>query len=139
MEKTLNSTPQENEKGYGTLFPLNDLNNEGLLNREECLERAWDGECLTEKRGRASTSMKQALERILTMEVSPETVPKTVLSTPLGENITYLEAIMISQVLKAVNGDHNASVFVRDTSGNKLKEKAEEKQLKLEDLILLEQ
>ena len=139
MDKTLNATPQENEMGYGTLFPLNELNNEGLYSLEERAERECDGECLTEKRGRASTSMKQALERILQTEVSSETVPKSVLSTPLGERITYLEAIMIAQVLKAVNGDHNASVFVRDTSGNKLKEKAEEKQLKLEDLILLEQ
>ena len=57
--------------------------------------------------------------------VSPETVAKEVLNTPLGDQITYQEAILISQVLKASLGNTQAAVFVRDTSGNKPRGEAE--------------
>lgn len=39
-----------------------------------------------------------------------------------GKNITVQEAIMLAQIQKAVKGDTKAAEFVRDSSGNKLKE-----------------
>lgn len=39
-----------------------------------------------------------------------------------GKNITVQEAIMLAQIKKAVKGDTKAAEFVRDSSGNKLKE-----------------
>jgi hypothetical protein len=39
-----------------------------------------------------------------------------------GKNITVQEAIMLAQIKKAVKGDTRAAEFVRDSSGNKLKE-----------------
>lgn len=39
-----------------------------------------------------------------------------------GKNITVQEAIMLAQIQKAVKGDTRAAEFVRDSSGNKLKE-----------------
>ena len=42
-----------------------------------------------------------------------------------GKNITVQEAIMLAQIQKAINGDTKAAEYVRDTSGNKLKEGVE--------------
>lgn len=42
-----------------------------------------------------------------------------------GKNITVQEAIMLAQIKKAVKGDTRAAEFVRDSSGNKLKEGVE--------------
>ena len=39
-----------------------------------------------------------------------------------GKNITVQEAIMLAQIQKAMKGDTRAAEFVRDSSGNKLKE-----------------
>ena len=55
------------------------------------------------------------------MRILPETVAEAVKSTPLGDNITYQEAVLIAQVLKAACGDTQAAVFLRDTTGNKHK------------------
>ena len=37
-----------------------------------------------------------------------------------GINLTAEQAILIKQLVKAMNGDTRAATFVRDTSGNKL-------------------
>ena len=42
-----------------------------------------------------------------------------------GKNITVQEAIMLAQIQKAMKGDTKAAEYVRDTSGNKLKEGVE--------------
>lgn len=42
-----------------------------------------------------------------------------------GKNITVQEAIMLAQIQKAMKGDTRAAEFVRDSSGNKLKEAVE--------------
>ena len=42
-----------------------------------------------------------------------------------GKNITVQEAIMLAQIKKAIKGDTKAAEFVRDSSGNKLKEGVE--------------
>ena len=74
-----------------------------------------------------SESFKSSLSKILSLKIAPDTVAKSVLKTPLGDNITYQEAILIAQILKAANGDTQAATYIRDTSGNKLKEKEAEK------------
>ena len=71
---------------------------------------------------RDSEAFRETLKRILSTIIAPETVAQAVKSTPLGEKITYQEAILIAQVLKASNGDTQAASFIRDTSGNKLKD-----------------
>ena len=42
-----------------------------------------------------------------------------------GENLTVNEAIVFSQIIKAINGDTAAAVFLRDTAGEKPKDKIE--------------
>ena len=124
-EKEQSTLSQPSEKGDGTLIP--DMN--------ECSSRmpaeppTASGEpkqkLISTDDGRPirknDESFKQTLQNILSTVVSPETVAKEVLNTPLGDQITYQEAILISQVLKASSGNTQAAVFVRDTSGNKPK------------------
>ena len=109
------------EEGNGALIPTN---------KEK--SSASGGDELSKKgrravkRGRVSKkpteSFKKSLAEILNTVIAPETVAEAVKSTPLGDKITYQEAILIAQVLKASNGDTQAAVFLRDTSGNKLKD-----------------
>lgn len=116
---------QLTEEGGGTLFPDNENNSLVQKAKEEVTGESEL--CVTrKKRGRVkrreSESFKKSLANILSMVIAPETVAEAVKKTPLGESITYQEAILIAQVLKASNGDTQAAVYLRDTSGNKLKE-----------------
>ena len=124
-EKEQSTLSQPSEKGDGTLIPdMNECSSRmpaepptasGEL--EASLENMDDGRPIRKN----DESFKQTLQNILSTVVSPETVAKEVLNTPLGDQITYQEAILISQVLKASSGNTQAAVFVRDTSGNKPK------------------
>lgn len=118
------------KEGNGTLSPDN---NDESLNKSDDDEKI-EAESLqksvaTNKRGRPKKRkverFKTVLNEILSMVISPETVAEAVKKTPLGDKITYQEAILIAQVLKASNGDTQAAVFLRDTSGNKLKDGAD--------------
>ena len=82
---------------------------------------------LTKRSRKAQESFKSTLSKILSLKIAPGTVAEAVLKTPLGDNITYQEAILIAQILKATGGDTQSATFLRDTSGNKLKEKEEAK------------
>ena len=120
-ELTLN---QLTEEGNGTLIP----DNENFSSSEvvTTLENEEKSKKTPNKRGRIKKrkgeSFKSTLDSILNMVIAPETVAEAVRATPLGDMITYQEAILIAQVLKASNGDTQAAVYLRDTSGNKLKE-----------------
>ena len=43
----------------------------------------------------------------------------------LGKGATYLDLVLMAQIKKASNGDTSSASFLRDTSGNKLKDKVE--------------
>ena len=80
-------------------------------------------------------TMKTDLEKILSMRIADGSVPEALTKTRLGNDITYQEAILLAQVMKALNGDTQAAVFVRDSSGNKPKDAAVfTKTKKFEDL-----
>ena len=112
-------------EGNGALTPDN-----SNFSQYQCEETAEENgglrSCVATKKGRPKRRkqirFKKALDSILSMVISPETVAEAVRKTPLGDNITYQEAILIAQVLKAANGDTQAVVFLRDTTGNKLKD-----------------
>ncbi len=112
------------EEGNGALIP----DNENFSSAEAETTSAKEESCKREpkKRGRLTRRkgepFKTTLDSILNMVISPGTVAEAVTATPLGDRITYQEAILIAQVLKASNGDTQAAVYLRDTSGNKLKE-----------------
>lgn len=97
-----------------------------------------NGESLPKKRvkRKKQRAIVEALNSILSMEIAPDTVSDMVKRSPLGEKITYQEAILLAQVIKASNGDTQAAVFIRDSSGNKLKDGLIklEKKIRFEDL-----
>ncbi len=47
-------------------------------------------------------------------------------SRVLGKKYTYLDLILLAQIKKAVGGDNSSASFIRDTSGNKLKDRGNE-------------
>lgn len=117
------------KEGNGALIPDNSDNNSLKKDSEPTMEEIMAlAKSVATKKGRVrrrkNQRFKKTLNDILSMVISPETVSEAVKKTPLGDNITYQEAILIAQVLKASNGDTQAAVFLRDTSGNKLKDGA---------------
>lgn len=86
------------------------------------------------KRLKADASFKESLKRLLAEEAPRDALAEPLKHTPLGERISYREAILLAQIIKAYNGDTQAAVFVRDSSGNKLKDSdKDEKKKKFED------
>lgn len=81
-------------------------------------------------------SFKDTLKNLLSLQPPPEAMAQILKETPLGITMNYREAILLAQIIKAYNGDTQAAVFVRDSSGNKLKDgEKEEKKKKFEDFF----
>ena len=78
---------------------------------------------------------KEEIDRLLARSISKDALPDAVKKRVKGTKITYLEAIILAQIYKAMGGDTSAITFLRDSSGNKLKECVEQRvSLKFEDL-----
>lgn len=81
------------------------------------------------KARREKKAMKETLSALLSMPLNNgkiadiETIQS--LGALEGKNITVQEAILFQQIKKALEGDTKAAEYVRDTSGNKLKEAVE--------------
>lgn len=73
------------------------------------------------RRLRKKTPFKKTLEELLSYEAPRDLLPDAVKELPL-EKINFQEAILLAQIIKAMGGDTQSSVFLRDTSGNKLKD-----------------
>lgn len=43
----------------------------------------------------------------------------------LGKSATFLDLVLVAQIKKASGGDTSSASFLRDTSGNKLKDKVD--------------
>lgn len=71
-------------------------------------------------------TFKGALEKLLARKIDACTLPEAVGRMTKGKSITLLEAILLAQINKAICGDNTAASFLRDTSGNKLKDRANE-------------
>ena len=116
-KKPLSTIHRLTEEGNGALTPAYE---EGSDMQSEMTEGKKRGKRQRVVK-RKTESFKKALGEILSMRILPETVAEAVKSTPLGDDITYQEAVLIAQVLKAACGDTQAAVFLRDTTGNKNK------------------
>ena len=79
---------------------------------------------------------KEQLNKLLSKKVDVETLSENIQKIASGKKITLLEAVLISQICKAIGGDNTAAAFLRDTSGNKLKDSTGETvvSFKFEDL-----
>lgn len=98
-------------------------------NREEAKKNGKKGGVASGKARREKKAMKETLLSLLSLPLEKgktadiETIQS--LGTLEGKNITVQEAIMLQQVKKALEGDTKAAEYLRDTSGNKLKEAVE--------------
>lgn len=94
--------------------------------KDEQREIARQGGIASGKARRERKAMKDTLATLLSMSLKEEAVTDidTIQSVAAlkGRNITVQEAIMLAQIQKAMKGDTKAAEFVRDSSGNKLKE-----------------
>ena len=97
--------------------------------KSEARERGKKGGIASGEKRREKKAMKETLETLLQM---PLKSGKAVdldkikdIAALKGKNITVQEAIMLAQIQKAMKGDTKAAEYVRDTSGNKLKEGVE--------------
>lgn len=117
--KKADALNQVAEKGIGTQIPEKEISS---TPQDSDTEKGKSPRVKKRKKFKRKETFRKTLELILSMEISPETVSEAVRSTPLGEKITYQEAILLAQVIKASCGDTQSAVFIRDTSGNKLKD-----------------
>lgn len=110
-------------------------NNENLLqgnpetqfvSGQEAVENGRKGGIASARAKRERKAMKDTLATLLSMPLkdgSAHDIDEIQSIASLnGKNITVQEAIMLAQIKKAVKGDTRAAEFVRDSSGNKLKE-----------------
>jgi hypothetical protein len=79
---------------------------------------------------------KEQLNKLLSKKVDVGTLSEPIQKVATGKKITLLEAVLIAQINKAIGGDNTAAAFLRDTSGNKLKDSTGETvvRFKFEDL-----
>ena len=100
---------------------LNPVRTEG-----EARKKGKKGGIASGKARREKKAMKDTLAALLSMPLKNgkaadvDTIKN--LAAVKGKNITVQEAIMLAQIQKAMKGDTRAAEFVRDSSGNKLKE-----------------
>lgn len=96
------------------------------LTSDELRARAMKGGIASGKARREKKAMKETLGTLLSMPLKDDAVADLEsiqsLAALNGKNITVQEAIMLKQIQKAMKGDTRAAEFVRDSSGNKLKE-----------------
>ena len=97
--------------------------------KAEQREIARKGGIASGEKRREKKAMKETLETLLQMplksgEATDLDEIKNIAALK-GKNITVQEAIMLAQIQKAMKGDTKAAEYVRDTSGNKLKEGVE--------------
>lgn len=75
------------------------------------------------KARREKKAMKDTLEALLSMPIADGAADDVAdiqsLAEIKGKNISVQEAIMLAQIKKAMKGDLQAAIFVRDSSGNK--------------------
>ena len=78
------------------------------------------------KNKREKKAMKETLGTLLNMSLKEGTITDiekiTNVASLKGLNISVQEAIMLAQIQKALKGDTKAAEYIRDTSGNKLKD-----------------
>ncbi len=70
-------------------------------------------------------SFKRRLCRLLKKRLIYNAQGEVDFLAPLGKGATYLDLVLMAQIKKASGGDTSSASFLRDTSGNKLKDRVE--------------
>ena len=100
-----------------------------LMTPEQRRENGRKGGIASGEAKRAKKAMKERLEVLL--ELSMKSGKPTDIgaiknfAAIKGKNITVQDAMLIAQIQKALKGDTNAAVFVRDTAGQNPTQKVE--------------
>lgn len=108
---------------------LKNTENTQFKSGSRAVECGRKGGIASGKAKREKKAMKDTLETLLAMTLNNEQMEdiesiQSVASLE-GANITVQEAIMLAQIKRALSGDTKAAEYVRDTSGNKLKDSVE--------------
>lgn len=94
--------------------------------RTEAAQNGKKGGKASGKVRREKKAMKDTLATLLSMSLKEGTITDidkiTNVASLKGLNISVQDAIMLAQIQKALKGDTKAAEYIRDTSGNKLKE-----------------
>ena len=107
----------------------NEQNLNPVQSENEAREKGRNGGIASGKARREKKAMKDTLAALLSMPLKDGKAADVEMVKNLaalkGKNITVQEAIMLAQIQKAIKGDTKAAEYVRDTSGNKLKDSIE--------------
>ena len=99
----------------------NESNLDPVRTKEEARKRGRAGGIASGKARREKKLIRETLEILLSMPMkngkAADVESVRSFAALKGKNISVQEAIMIAQVQKAMKGDTNAAVFVRDTAG----------------------
>lgn len=97
-----------------------------VLSSDEARRNGAKGGIASGKARREKKAMKDTLETLLAMSLKDGQVAGLdeiqSIASVKGKNITVQEAIMLAQIQKAMKGDTRAAEYIRDTSGQKLRE-----------------
>lgn len=100
-----------------------------LMTPEQRRENGRKGGIASGEAKRAKKAMKERLEVLLelSMKAGKSTDIESIknFAAIKGKNITVQDAMLIAQIQKALKGDTNAAVFVRDTAGQNPTQKVE--------------
>ncbi len=77
---------------------------------------------------KSNVSFKKRLNTLLGKRVKFTEQKSIDFNALLGKSATYLDLVLVAQIKKASTGDTSSASFLRDTSGNKLKDKAQSEQ-----------
>lgn len=106
-----------NEKSKANLRPAN------TRTPEERSALGRKGAEKTARVRRKKKEMRETLQELMKLTVHGGPADKLQnLAEVKGKNITAEQAILLAQIQRAMRGDTQAAVFVRDTSGNKPKD-----------------
>lgn len=93
------------------------------LTSEELRDRAQKGGIASGKARREKKMMRETLEMLLSMPLNNKKAVDVEdvrsFAALKGKNISVQDAMLIAQVQKAMKGDTQAAVYVRDTIGQK--------------------
>ena len=74
------------------------------------------------KKAKQQKRFKDELNTLLAREIDVNLLPEGVKRGITEDTVTLLEAVLLAQINKAIGGDTSSATFLRDTSGNKLKD-----------------
>lgn len=105
--------------------------------REKAAEAGRKGGKASGRAKRKKKAMREVLEALLQLPLKDSTRPeklKSYVDFSSGKNVTIEEAILMAQIVKAIQkADTRAATFIRDTAGQKILKDAAENNTEYED------